>query len=247
MKNIGLPGLLMIALTLLCVLLVLWGLRKTLTRTGWDRPAQQAVFTGTALAIAGWLVLLTVLSLAGFFRHFTTLPPRPLLAILAPAILLVILSFRKKCIELLKATPPHWLVVMQGFRIVVEIQLWLAFTRGLLPVQMTFEGRNYDIISGLLGLLAGWLMWRFKPYWKTISIIYNIIGLALLLNILVIAALSMPGPARYFMNEPANAMVAEFPFIFLPGGLVVLAIMLHVFSLRQVFLRQGMFSGVKTL
>jgi uncharacterized membrane protein len=239
MKNIGLPGMLMIVLTLLCVLLVLWGLRKALTKTGWSEAAQRSVFTGTVLVITGWLVLLSVLSLAGFFRHFTALPPRVALAILAPAVLLVIISFRKRCIELLRAAPPHWLVMLQGFRVAVEIQLWLAFTRGLIPVQMTFEGRNYDIISGLLGLLAGWLMWRFKLYQKIISIIYNVIGLTLLLNILVIAVLSIPGPTRYFMNEPANTIVAEFPFIFLPGGLVVLAIALHVFSLRQVFLKHG--------
>lgn len=229
----------MIALMLLCMLLVLWGLRRTLARTTWSEPAQRTVFTNTTLAIVGWLVLLTVLSMAGFFRDFTTLPPRPALVIIIPAVVLAILSFRKKCITLLQAAPPHWLVAMQGFRIVVEIQLWLAFTRGLLPVQMTFEGHNYDIVSGILGLLAGWLMWRFKPYWKTIAVVYNIIGLALLLNILVIAVLSMPGPTRYFMNDPANTIVGEFPFIFLPDGLVVLAIALHVFSLRQVFLNRG--------
>lgn len=108
---------------------------------------------------------------------------------------------------------------------------------------MTFEGRNYDIAAGLLGLLAGWLMWRFKLYWKTIAVIYNIIGLGLLLNILIIAILSIPGPTRYFVNDPANTIVAEFPFIFLPGGLVVLAIALHVFSLRQVFLRRKVLRG----
>lgn len=130
MENIGLPEFLMIGLTLLCLLIVLRGLRKALLRTSWDRPAQQAVFTRTTLAIVAWLLLLTALSLAGFFRQFTALPPRIALAILVPAVLLVIVSFRKKWVELLQVIPPHWLVAMQGFRILVEIQLWLAFTRG---------------------------------------------------------------------------------------------------------------------
>jgi hypothetical protein len=239
MKNIGLPGVLMIGLTFVSVGLVLWGLRKALRRTTMDARQQQAVFTKTFFVIAGWLVLLAILSLAGFFRDFSTLPPRPVLAIILPAIALIVLSFRKKAIQLLQATPPHWLVVMQAFRIAVELQLWMAFMRGLLPEQMTFSGRNFDILSGVLGLVAGWLMWKFKPYWKPIAIIYNIIGLGLLLNILVIAVLSMPTPFRHFLDQPANTIVAEFPFIYLPGVLVVLAIGLHVFSLRQVFTRQA--------
>jgi hypothetical protein len=123
---------------------------------------------------------------------------------------------------------------MQSFRIVVELLLWMAFTKGLLPEQMTFEGRNFDVFAGILGLLAGWLMLRNKRWWKAVALVYNIIGLGLLMNILVIAVLSMPTSLRYFMNEPANTIVAEFPFIYLPGILVVIALALHIFSLRQL-------------
>jgi len=56
----------------------------------------------------------------------------------------------------------------------------------------------------------------------------------LLLNILVIAVLSMPTPFRYFQNEPSNTLVAQFPFILLPGILVPIAYTLHIFSLRQL-------------
>ena len=58
--------------------------------------------------------------------------------------------------------------------------------------------------------------------------------LLLLLNILAIAALSMPTPLRQFMNEPANTIIGEFSFIYLPGVLVVIAYSLHIFSLRQL-------------
>jgi len=237
MKNIGLPGWLMLILVLLCAAVVIKGLQKALHLTSLNKHEQQSMLTRTILVIAGWLVVLAILASAGFFRDFSALPPRPALTMLVPAIFILALSFRKKWVELLQVIPPHWLVVMQGFRILVELQLWLAFTKGLLPVQMTFEGQNYDILSGLLALVAAWLMTRYAQHWKTIAVIYNITGLALLLNILVVAVLSMPGPLRHFMNEPANTMVAEFPFVYLPGALVVLAITLHIFSLRQVFLR----------
>jgi len=62
----------------------------------------------------------------------------------------------------------------------------------------------------------------------------------LLVNVLVIAVLSMPTPLRVFHNEPANTLLAYFPYIYLPGVLVPLAYTLHIFSLRQwVFARRG--------
>jgi len=66
-----------------------------------------------------------------------------------------------------------------------------------------------------------------------VALLYNIGGLLLLVNVLVIAVLSMPTPLRVFHNEPANTLLAYFPYIYLPGVLVPLAYTLHIFSLRQ--------------
>lgn len=38
------------------------------------------------------------------------------------------------------------------------------------------------------------------------------------------------------MNEPSNVLLAQFPFILLPGVLVPLAYTLHIFSLRQLYI-----------
>jgi hypothetical protein len=48
----------------------------------------------------------------------------------------------------------------------------------------------------------------------------------------------MPTPIRYFMNEPANTLVARFPYILLPGVLVPIAYTIHIFSLRQLLARE---------
>ena len=233
MENTLLPAILMSALSLGCIIVILAGLQSVLKKTGWPKEQRQSVFNKALLAIIIWVTGVGGLSLAGFFRYFE-LPPR-IVFILIPAVLIFLLvSYSKKCKQLLKTVPPHWLVMIQSFRILVELLLWQAFVKGLLPEQMTFEGRNFDILAGILGLVAGWLMLKNKSAWKSIAVVYNIIGLGLLLNILVIAVLSMPTPIRYFMNEPSNTIVAEFPFIYLPGILVVIAIAFHIFSLRQV-------------
>jgi hypothetical protein len=73
---------------------------------------------------------------------------------------------------------------------------------------------------------------------KKLAIAFNFLGVLLLLNILVIAVLSMPSPFRYFMNEPANTLVAQFPYILLPGVLVPIAYGLHILSLRQLLTKK---------
>ena len=135
--------------------------------------------------------------------------------------------------ELLRATPPHWVLYLQSFRIVVEIMLWLTVVRGLLPVQMSFEGRNFDILSGLFAIPVGYYCFVRKSWPSWVVLLYNVGGLLLLLNIVLIAVFSMPTPLRLFHNEPANTLVVQFPFIFLPGLLVPMAYALHIFSLRQ--------------
>jgi uncharacterized membrane protein len=239
MKPTTLPEVLLALLAMICLIIALVGLNKSLKRTGWPDTKKKRIFLVTTLVVVIWVALLGFLSARGFFAQFNSVPPKPLLAVLPPIIIVTILAFTKGFRTILSVTPPHWLVFFQSFRIVVEILLWQAYERGLLPVQMTFEGRNFDILAGILALVAGYMMWRHQRSARTIGIVYNLIGLGLLLNIMIIAILSMPTSFRYFMNEPANTIVAQFPFIYLPGVLVVLAFAFHIFSLRQLLLKKS--------
>jgi hypothetical protein len=233
MENTLVPAIMLSVLSVACIIIILAGLKKALQKTGWELKQQQSLYLKTGMAIIAWVVLVGIMAINGFFKNFS-LPPRIMLIIVIAIIIILSISFTKRFIHLLKTVPPHWLVLIQSFRILVELILWQAFIKGLLPVQMTFEGNNIDILSGILGLLAGWLMITNKNEWKKIAVVYNIIGLGLLMNILVIAVLSMPSPIRYFMNEPSNTIVAEFPFIYLPAVLVIIALTFHIISLRQV-------------
>ncbi|TMI62407.1 MAG: hypothetical protein E6H07_13385 [Bacteroidetes bacterium] len=237
-SNFSIPGFLMLLLTLACIALIIKGLQAVLKRTGWEETRRKRIFTISTVAILLWAVLLSVLSFQDFFSDFSSLPPKPALAILIPLPIVLLIAFSKKGTQLLQSIPPHWLIWMQSFRIMVELLLLLAFLNNKLPVQMTFEGRNFDILTGLLALPVGYLLARRKSNASKLAIFYNFLGILLLINILVIAVLSMPTSIRYFMNEPANTLVAEFPFILLPGVLVPLAYTLHIFSLRQLFFRR---------
>ena len=235
MKNIlSVQALAWLLLTASCILFVLAGIHSALKRTSWEKKRQRKIFLTTTAAIMVWTALVLVLSYEGFFSDFSKLPPRPALAMIIPLPLVIMIAVSRKGTQFLRSVPSHWLVYLQSFRIIVELFLLSAFMAAKLPVQMTFEGRNFDVLTGLLALPVGYLVATKRSHAKRLAIAFNIIGMLLLVNILVIAVLSMPTPIRHFMNEPANTIVARFPFILLPAVLVPLAYTLHIFSLRQL-------------
>jgi hypothetical protein len=223
------------ALAALCLLVFLAGFYKAAIRS--EGPAKGTRLAGIVTVVAlGWSILIGVLAVNGFFEDVTQLPPRPVLAMLSWMPVVIALTYTKTFRRLALSTPPHWIIYFQSFRIAVELLLFQAFVRGVMPVQMTFEGRNFDIAAGVLALAVGYMVAKRSRGWRTAATLYNVLGLALLVNVLTIALLSMPTPFRYFMNEPAITIVGKFPFIYLPTVLVVFAYSFHILSLRQLYL-----------
>ena len=232
----SLPEMLMGLLAVLCLVVALAGLRLALLHTSWKPALQQKIFITAVVIVALWLVVVSVLAQKGVLAQFDAFPPRALLIVALPIVAALAIAFTKRFKILLRATPLHWLVLFQPFRMVVEIVLWQAFKRGLIPVQMTFEGRNFDVVSGVLALAAGIYMQQRPRHAVVVGWMFNIIGLALLINIMAVSILSMPTPMRYFTEGPANTLVVTFPFVYLPSVLVTLAFSFHVFSMRQLWL-----------
>lgn len=194
----------------------------------------RSVFSVIAVLLLAWLVLLGILSSRGFFSDFSRLPPRLIISLLTPLPFVLLFTRAKSGKQFLLNIRPEYVIYLQSFRILVEIALWLGVRHGSLPVQMSFEGRNFDILAGLLAFPVGYYCFVKKSWPPVVALLYNIGGLILLLNIVTITALSLPTPLRVFHNEPDSSLVTTFPFIYLPGLLVPLAYTLHIISLGQL-------------
>ena len=181
------------------------------------------------------MVILSTLSYIGFFADFTSFPPRFVIILIVPLVTLIWVSFFSNTTkELLNHIPGKTLINLQVFRVVVEVLLWLLFVQNLLPIQMTFEGRNFDILAGITAPIVSYLAYSKNLLSRKGVIVWNILCFGLLLNIVITAILSMPTSFRYFLNDPSNTIVTEFPFVWLPGFLVPLAYGLHFLSIRQL-------------
>lgn len=210
-------------------------LHRALSQSAFDVKRKKSILRNVIIWLLTWVIVLSGLSLTEFFSDFSSLPPRFLIIILVPLIFLVVaLLFSSTTKQLLVHIPLGTIIKLQVFRVFVELLLWLLFIQNQLPVQMTFEGRNFDIIAGLTAPFVAYFAFSKHVLSRKSVIIWNFFCLGLLLNIVLTAILSMPTPLRYFMNEPANTIIAKFPFVWLAGLLVPLAYGLHFLSIRQL-------------
>lgn len=203
-----------------------------------DMVQQKRMLKLISLGFALWLLITMVLSVGGYYENFRYLPPRIFLfGILPPLVISLVLIFSKSFVNILRHIPPSWLIKVQSFRIVMELMLWLAYIGMLLPFQMTFVGFNLDIVAGITALFAGRVFYRKRRFFKPETVIWNVFGILLLINVVFVAVISTPTDYRVFLNEPSTAIIASFPFIWIPTFIVPFALAMHIFSIRQVFIK----------
>ena len=188
----------------------------------------------TIFVILGWLTFTLIVGVSGMLADFTTRPPK-LLWMALPAFMLVIaLVFWEKFNELAKHLDNFWFIYPQAFRIIMEFIFWSLYRYKVLPVQMTFEGRNFDILVGLTAPIIVYYCFTKKIWSPKVALAWNFAGLILLANAVATAILSTPYPYRIFMTEPANTIVFYFPFIWLPTFVVPFALLLHLASIKRL-------------
>ena len=237
MSSINTAGLLITALAVVCLILFLKGLQNALLRTTISHAQQEKIFILTAAALLIWMTLLGILANLQLLAT-PGLPPKPMFTVIFGLLVIYLFSFTENGKQLLRATPLHWLVFFQAFRIGVELWFWYAYQVNVLPKIMTFEGANFDIIAGVLALVAGMLMLKDTRRSRIVAYVFNIAGILILLNTLRAAALSMPSSIQRYPFDERLLLLGQPFFIYLPGVLVVMALGLHILSLRQLVLQK---------
>lgn len=197
-------------------------------------PARRVTILTAAvpLAIVAWLAGSGVLAHSGFLSAWEARPPHLVLIPLTGLVAVVLLHRSPLLARLLPVVPRHWPVAFQSFRIGVELAFWGLFAAGGAPAQVTFEGRNFDVLVGLSAPLVA-LAIRGRNLAPRAVMAWNVLGLAILSNTIVTTFTSTPGPLHLDWPGMPFTAFATWPFVWIPGFLAPLAIFLHIFSIRQ--------------
>ena len=197
-----------------------------------DEPAEnrrRALMT-TVVVSAVWMVATWIAASSGVLRQWDATPPPLAFVVLGVAAIAAVIAFSSYGDRLTMGLPVAVLIAIQGFRLPLEMAMHEMYERGVMPVQMSYSGRNFDILTGISAFVVAWLVARgIGGRW--LVIVWNLLGLALLVNIVTIAILSTP-LFRYFGEDRLNVWVTYPPFVWLPAVMVLAALAGHLLIFR---------------
>lgn len=176
-----------------------------------------------------WLTMQGVLTMTGFYQVLDSKPPRFALLPLPPVLMIIMLFLTRKGTIFLDGFDAKRLTLLHIVRLPVELVLYSLFIHHVVPQNMTFEGGNLDVLSGL----SAPFIWYFGYHKHQLSrgwlIAWNLICLALLFNIVFRALTSLP---------LAVALV-HFPYSWLPGFVVPAVLLAHLVSIHSLILKKS--------
>ena len=196
-----------------------------------DQVRRRAMAT-TGIIAALWMGVTWAAAASGILRRWDDTPP-PFGLFVVGIVLVALVVVRGHYGWRLAVGLPIWtLVAIQGFRLPLELAMHETYERGIMPVQMSYSGRNFDILTGISALLLAWALARGRAG-RTLVLLWNVAGLLLLLNVVIIALLSTPR-FRYFGDEHLNVWVTYPPFVWLPAVMVAAALAGHLLVFRAL-------------
>ncbi len=209
-----------------------WGAAVSWRRAGADPSAARRAGVLTLVASAVWMAGTWLAAASGVLANFERTPPPFALLVLAILVLACLLAFSKLGTRLSTCLPLWVLVAVQGFRLPLELAMHAMYERGVMPVQMSYSGRNFDIVTGGTAIAVALLV-RSGRAGRGLVAAWNVIGLALLANVVTVAILGTPR-FQYFGPEHLNVWVTHPPFVWLPAVMVLAALAGHLVIFRAL-------------
>jgi hypothetical protein len=186
-----------------------------------------------------WLVIQAGVGVSGFYTKTQSMPPRFMVALGIPLLAIIILFSTRRGRAFLDTWNIKWLTWLHVVRLPVELVLYWLFLQKKVPQLMTFEGVNFDILSGITAPIIAFVGFKDGKPRKTLLLIWNFICLGLLLNIVIQAVLSAPLPFQQLAFDQPNVAVLYFPYVWLPAFVVPAVLLSHLVTIRKLTLKTG--------
>jgi hypothetical protein len=195
------------------------------------RHAAPDRFIASSAVAAGWMALWGVLAALGVLGRYELRPPPMGLLIAFTLIAGLWLGFSSLAGRIAQAIPLYVLVLVQGFRLPLELLMHRAALEHVMPNALSYTGYNFDIVTGASAFFVAFALRRGAP--RVLAFVWSCYGCLCLFVIAVIAILSSP-MIGYFGPNELNGWVTRWPFVWLPSVLVAFALAGHIVVFRKL-------------
>jgi len=223
--------------TFIVIPVLLAALLVRATNTAWRRAgATDAAARRAALLVgasaAAWMAATWAAAASGILQRWDRMPPPFLIVVAGMWVLVAVLAFSRVGTRLAQFIPLWVLVAVQSFRLPLELAMHALVARGIMPVQMSYSGRNFDIVTGAAAIVVAILV-RQGLGGRRLVAAWNTLGLALLVNVVGVAFVSTP-LWRRFGDDHVVTFVTYAPFVWLPAVMVLAAGAGHLVIFRAL-------------
>jgi len=181
-----------------------------------------------------WFIYVGLMAYFGVVQNTAMRPPGIAFIVVPVIVFLIIFIVRSFTDAGVALSFPLWIILgTQCFRVGVELFLHQLWIDGLAPKMLTFAGANVDIYVGASAPLIAWLSTRGRLGIR-LALTWNLLGLLALANVVIRGVLTAPGSFNLIHAEVPNLMFVTFPFMFIPGFFVPLAVVLHILAIRAI-------------
>jgi hypothetical protein len=184
-----------------------------------------------------WLGVQTGLGMSGFYTDTTVMPPRFLLLFPPTLVVMILLFATAKGRAWIDGLDLRVLTLLHVVRIPVEMVLFWLSVQLVLPDVLTFEGRNFDIFSGITAPIVWYWGFVRGKLSRGVLLAWNFICLALVLNVVMHAILAVPTPFQQIAFDQPNVAILHFPFNWLPAFVVPVVWFSHFVAIRRLWRR----------
>jgi hypothetical protein len=203
------------------------------------KSGSETISKKATVILFGQVLWLTIQGLVAYNQFYSkspdSLPPRLLVfGIIPPCLLIAILFLTKNGRYFIDNLPLKNVLMLNIVRFPVEITLFLLYFHKAVPELMTFDGGNPDILSGITTPVLIYFGFKGTKIPKNLLLLWNVICLALLLNIVARALLSAPFPIQKLAFNQPDIAILNFPFTWLPVYIVPMVLFGHLTMIRQL-------------
>ena len=206
-----------------------WGLSKT----DFSKGKKITVGLLTTTGLIGWYLFILLAGLIGFFGEATFIVPNIVLTFIILALTIRRLYKSVTIQTIFEKIPARWLIAAQVFRL-MGYSFLTFFMIGILPGIFAIPTGLGGVFIGITAPFIAYLVYKKGNAIQQFALAWNYLGIADLLMAITLGVLTYPWPYQVIPTEVPSNLIAVFPLIIISFNAVPLSILLHLFTIRNL-------------